>query len=1142
MVQLSYERAEDLYDSIRQRSLKGECLLFVSADVDSLCACRILQTLLKADFVAHKIVPLSSYADLDDADSSLIRGNDQLRCIIFLGCGGMLDLMETLSLQEDVMVYVIDSRRPLHLHNIFGTAQVIVLDDGHIEADLSEVKTAFRGIEFASDTESEEEEVLEDEGSEDDTHGEDNEDVITPDGKRRSGEHERAEKRQKVASGMSAKSKRDRRREFRHVIAEYYVSGTWFGTSVALQCYMIANELARTTNDLLWLAIVGLTSQFIDESIDSEKYTTHLQMLYDEVRRFNIEPNQTSSRSQSSTFLSFPSSTNDESDIPSTSSNNIVIRFEDEYRFMLFRHWSLYDSMFHSDYVVSKLGIWKERGKRSLMNMLAKMGFSLHECQQIYVYMDVELKKILRQKLESVAPQYGLDNIIYRSFVRQHGYKCSISASDAVYGLSALLSAAPEACNRLGVTIKWNPIGNSRVASDDASQVPKWWLKNFYTAFDALDNLPLLQSGLQLCMQLQRAVVRQGIALIDKNSIRTLKSFRFAVINDGPDLPIFVHESMLSKLAMFLLAAYRERGRRNVPFVLAAYRESAQTYLVVGATGTTAIGQVRRNHFGVEFRKTAMKMKADFKNDGFDTAVMEIAKDEFGPFDPKKSLEFYQDVLGMKLITKVDNEKGKFTLYFLGYFDSLPSTEEEKRKLAFSSPGMLELTYNWGSENDPNLRYANGNSDPGRGFGHIAIAVDNIEGACARFEKMGVRFQKKLTDGSMKNIAFILDPDDYWVEFVKCGYAGSNFPEHVFPSVVGRPILRAEERVQTVQLKDIMVGDEAAEVRTSLQMSYPMENGIVVDFENMRHLWNYTFDEKLKIDPRDSKILLTEPPMNPRQKRVETVQIMFEEYGFQGVYIAIQAVLTLYAQGLLTGVVVDSGDGVTHIVPVYEGFAPENLTRRLNIAGRDVTRYLIKLLLLRGYAFNRTADFETVRQIKEKFCYVSYDLELDQKLGTETTVLVENYTLPDGRVIKVGSERFEAPEVMFQPHLVDVESAGVAEMLFNTIQSADVDIRPELYKHIVLSGGSTMYPGLPSRLEKEVKQLYLINVLKGDASRLNNLKIRIEDPPRRKHMVFLGGAVLADIMKDKESWWITKQEWEEKGAQCLNKLGIVNAS
>ncbi|KAI9199472.1 actin family [Polychytrium aggregatum] len=375
--------------------------------------------------------------------------------------------------------------------------------------------------------------------------------------------------------------------------------------------------------------------------------------------------------------------------------------------------------------------------------------------------------------------------------------------------------------------------------------------------------------------------------------------------------------------------------------------------------------------------------------------------------------------------------------------------------------------------------------------------------------------------------------------FVKCGFSGTNFPEAIFPAIVGRPILRAEEQMSNLaELKDIMVGDEAAKVRNLLQVSYPMENGIVRNWEDMYHLWAYTFQDKLGItDYKDHKILLTEPAMNPKKNREKMAEVMFERYGFNGLWIAIQAVLTLYAQGLQTGVVVDSGDGVTHIVPVYDGYALPNLTRRLDVAGRDITRYLIKLLLLRGYAFNRTADFETVRQLKEAVCYIGYDLQLEAKLAAETTVLMESYTLPDGRVIKVGSERFEAPEALFQPHLVDCESEGIADMLYNCISSADLDIRSELYKHIVLSGGTSMYPGLPSRLEKEVKQLYLAKTLKGDASRLSKFKIRVEDPPRRKHMVFLGGAVLGEIMKKNDAFWITKAEYEEKGIRALDKLG-----
>lgn len=373
--------------------------------------------------------------------------------------------------------------------------------------------------------------------------------------------------------------------------------------------------------------------------------------------------------------------------------------------------------------------------------------------------------------------------------------------------------------------------------------------------------------------------------------------------------------------------------------------------------------------------------------------------------------------------------------------------------------------------------------------------------------------------------------------FVKCGYAGTNFPTHIFPSLVGRPIIRATNRVGDIEVKDLMVGDEASNLRSMLELNYPMENGIIRSWDDMCHLWDYTFGKsKMNINPKECKILLTEPPMNPIKNREKMIEVMFERYQFSSAYVAIQAVLTLYAQGLLTGVVVDSGDGVTHICPVYEGYALPHLTKRLDIAGRDITRYLTKLLLLRGYAFNHTADYETVRMMKEKLCYVAYDVEQEVKLSEETTVLVQSYTVPDGRVIKLDRERFEGPESLFQPHLINVEGLGLSELVFNTIQGADIDIRSELYKHIVLSGGSTMYPGLPSRLEREIKQLYLERVLRGNTEKLSKFKIRIEDPPRRKNMVFLGGAVLADVMKDKDQFWMSREEYLEKGVKVIDKL------
>ena len=135
-----------------------------------------------------------------------------------------------------------------------------------------------------------------------------------------------------------------------------------------------------------------------------------------------------------------------------------------------------------------------------------------------------------------------------------------------------------------------------------------------------------------------------------------------------------------------------------------------------------------------------------------------------------------------------------------------------------------------------------------------------------------------------------------------------------------------------------MVGDEAAAVRSALEVAYPVDCGIVRNWEDMEHLWDYTFTKKLQIDPREKKIMLTEAPLNPVKNRQRTLEKMFEKYEFAGAHVSIQAMLTLYAQGLLTGVVVDTGDGVTHVVPVYEGFVPGHLIRRLDVAGRHITK------------------------------------------------------------------------------------------------------------------------------------------------------------------------------------------------------------
>jgi actin-related protein 2 len=368
--------------------------------------------------------------------------------------------------------------------------------------------------------------------------------------------------------------------------------------------------------------------------------------------------------------------------------------------------------------------------------------------------------------------------------------------------------------------------------------------------------------------------------------------------------------------------------------------------------------------------------------------------------------------------------------------------------------------------------------------------------------------------------------------YVKAGYAGDNIPRKTFSSMVGRPTLRAEEDfIEGVVLKDIMVGDEAVANRRALEISYPLENGIVRNWEDMEHVWSYLFAEKLRTPTEGKRVLLTEAPMNPKENKRKMLEVMFEKYGFGFAQLETQAILTLYGQGRMTGLVLDSGDGVTHIVSVYQGYVLPHLTRRLDVAGRHITRYLTKLLQGRGYAFNRTADEQTVAEIKERLCYVALDPAKELRLAEDTTVLMEKYTLPDGRVISIGAERFQAAEALFSPELVGCESPGMSNLVWDVIQAADLDIRAELYRGICLSGGSTMYPGLPSRLEQDIKNKYL-ELVKGNKAQAGKLKLEIVDPPRRKHAVFEGASVIASIYANNDQYWFSKAQYAEVRAFC----------
>ncbi len=374
---------------------------------------------------------------------------------------------------------------------------------------------------------------------------------------------------------------------------------------------------------------------------------------------------------------------------------------------------------------------------------------------------------------------------------------------------------------------------------------------------------------------------------------------------------------------------------------------------------------------------------------------------------------------------------------------------------------------------------------------------------------------------------------DLGTGYLKVGLSTSTLPDFMLPNCVGRPILRSDEGFAKQKLKDIMICDEITPVRQYLDLTLPVEHGIVKNWEDEQLVLDYVFKNKLKINNEDHPILITEAPMNPKTNRMKMCEVFFETLNFPMLQVAPQALLVLYAQGLDTGVVVDSGDGVTHVMPIASSYLLPHLVARMNIAGRDLTEQMVKLLTLRGYSFHKTSDFDVVREIKEKLCFVSANIAEDRKLANETTTYVVPYELPDGRQIKVSGERFEAPEILFNPGQLGYEGEGLSEMVFKTIMKADIDLRKTFFQSIVVSGGSTMFPGFSTRLKNDLQGLVLKNVLGGNEKKLADYKINVEDPPNRRFLVYLGATVLAGLSQGKSNSWAHKKDYQEVGASRI---------
>jgi actin-related protein len=369
-----------------------------------------------------------------------------------------------------------------------------------------------------------------------------------------------------------------------------------------------------------------------------------------------------------------------------------------------------------------------------------------------------------------------------------------------------------------------------------------------------------------------------------------------------------------------------------------------------------------------------------------------------------------------------------------------------------------------------------------------------------------------------QNAAVIIDNGS---GMCKAGIAGDDAPRATFPSIVGRP--KMPGIMVGMDQKDTYVGEEAQAKRGVLTLKYPIEHGIITNWDDMEKIWHHCFFNELRVTPEEHSAHLTEAPMNPKQNREKMTQILFETFNVPTFYVSIQAVLSLYASGRTTGIVLDSGDGVTHTVPIYEGYNLPHAIMRIDLAGRDMTDYLVKLLSEVGQSFASSAEREIVRDIKEKLCYVALDFEAEMKTYAESSAMDKTYELPDGNTVTVGNQRFRCPEALFQPMKLGKEFAGVHELTFQSIMKCDVDVRKDLYGNIVLSGGTTMFPGIAERLNKEVVALAP-----------SSMKIKVIAPPERKYSVWIGGSILSSLSTF-QTMWITKSEYDESGPAIVHR-------
>ncbi|XP_019510277.1 PREDICTED: actin-like isoform X1 [Hipposideros armiger] len=361
---------------------------------------------------------------------------------------------------------------------------------------------------------------------------------------------------------------------------------------------------------------------------------------------------------------------------------------------------------------------------------------------------------------------------------------------------------------------------------------------------------------------------------------------------------------------------------------------------------------------------------------------------------------------------------------------------------------------------------------------------------------------------------------DYGSGFSKVGFSGMDAPVAMFPTILGK--LRHDNPLVGLEEEDWFIGEEAQEGRAKLSLQSPISRATVTNWDSMEKIWHHSFYQLLHVAPEQHPLMLTEPPLNSISNKEKVSQILFETFNVPALYLANQGVLSLYASGLTTGTTIESGEGMTYFVPITDGCPLHQSTMKMDMAGQDITLYLLQLLSKRGHSFTGTGDREYIRDMKEKCCYVALDFD-KEKIEAHSPSSTQKYQLPDGREIDIGPESFFCPEVLFQTDLIGRHSLGIHMTAFRSISSCSPALWKSLFGHVVFSGGTGSCLGLRFRMQRELSTLVSPTI-----------HVRVSTCPYSVYGAWAGGSILCSLSTFKDMW-VTSKEYEDIGSAAISR-------